>query len=275
MAEIDDVHVMSSEVDSFGDYFRKIWKYRNLIWVFAKRDLQVKYAQTAIGLGWTLLQPLTALFIFTFFFGFLLQWETEGIPYAVYVLSGLLGWNYFTYIVNSGVFGLQESAHLIKKIYFPKSIIPFSKMIIALIELAVSLLILIPLLLYYGQTLSWKVIFLPMVLIFNTICGLSLVFWFSVFAYKKRDLLHLIPFILYFGIWISPIFFDENILPQQYAYLLDLNPMSNVVQSWRWSLFDFGEFKWIWIVNFVIMTGLFLSGMFAYNRVESNFSDSI
>ncbi len=275
MAEIDDVHVMSSEVDSFGDYFRKIWKYRNLIWVFAKRDLQVKYAQTAIGLGWTLLQPLTALFIFTFFFGFLLQWETEGIPYAVYVLSGLLGWNYFTYIVNSGVFGLQESAHLIKKIYFPKSIIPFSKMIIALIELAVSLLILIPLLLYYGQTLSWKIIFLPLVLIFNTLCGLSLVFWFSVFAYKKRDLLHLIPFILYFGIWISPVFFDENILPQQYAYLLDLNPMSNVVQSWRWSLFGFGEFKWIWMVNFTIITGLFLSGMFAYNRVESNFSDSI
>lgn len=271
----EEIHILSAEPDNFADYFKKIWKYRNLIWVFAKRDLQVKYAQTAIGLGWTLLQPLTALFIFTFFFGFLLNWQTEGIPYALYVLSGLLGWNYFSYVVNAGTFGLQESAHLIKKIYFPKSIIPFSKMIIALIELGVSVLILIPLMFYYGETLSWKVVFLPFALIYNTFCALLLVFWFSVLAYKKRDLLHLIPFILYFGIWLSPVFFDENILPQQYAFVLDLNPMANVVQFWRWSLFNFGEFKWIWLVNFSVITLFLFVGMYVYNRKESDFTDNI
>lgn len=266
---------MTSEPDTFGTYFQTIRKYRSLIWVFAKRDLKVKYSQTAIGLGWTLLQPLTALFIFTFFFGFLLHWETEGIAYPVYVLSGLLGWNFFSYIVNAGTFGLQESAHLIKKIYFPKSVIPLSKMIMALVELGISLVLLIPLLLYFGQGLSWQLIFLPFVLLYNSACALSLVFWISVFAYKKRDLLHLIPFLLYFGIWFSPVFFSSDLLPSQYTFILDLNPMANVIQAWRWSLFGFGEFNWIWLINFLIVLMLLLSGMYVYNRRESEFSDRI
>ena len=275
MSRSEEIHIMTSEPDSFVDYFRKIWKYRNLIRVFAKRDLQVKYSQTIIGLGWTLLQPLTALIIYTFFFGFLLNWKTEGIPYPVYVLSGLLGWNFFSYIVNAGTFGLQESSHLIKKIYFPKSVIPLSKMLIALVELVISLLLLIPLMFYFGQELSWKIIFLPLVLFYNTACALCLVFWISVFAYKKRDLLHLIPFLLYFGIWFSPVFFSNDILPSRYAFALDLNPMANVIQAWRWSLFGFGEFRWIWGVNFMIVAGLLFWGMYVYNRRESSFSDRI
>lgn len=275
MSNEEHIQIITSKSDDFKSFFTKVWNYRRLIWVFAKRDLKVKYAQTVIGLGWTLLQPLTALVIFTFFFGFLLNWEAEGINYSIYVLSGLLGWNYFTYIVNSGVFGLQESAHLIKKIYFPKSIIPLSKMIIALVELGASLLLLIPLLIYYGQTISWKIIFLPIALIYNTFCAFLLVFWFSVAAYKKRDLLHLVPFILYFGIWFSPVFFTKDILPQQYAFVLDFNPMGNVIDMWRWSLFDFGEFKWIWIINFGIITLLMMIGMFIYNRKESDFVDRI
>lgn len=273
MDKSDEIEVMTPESDSFINFFSKIWKYRSLILVFAKRDLKVKYAQTAIGLGWTLLQPLTALFIFTFFFGFLLNWKTEGIDYPIYVLSGLLGWNFFSYTVSAGTTGVQESAQLIKKIYFPKSVIPLSKMMLGLVELAVSLLILIPLLLYFGQSVSWKVIFLPLVLVFNAMCALTLVFWISALAYKKRDLFHLIPFLLYFGIWFSPVFFSSDILPSQYTFLLDLNPMANVVQAWRWSLFNFGEFKLIWILNFLITFLLLLTGMYVYNLKERSLAD--
>lgn len=275
MNEGEEINIMTSEPDSLVNYFSKIWKYRNLIWVFAKRDLQVKYSQTVIGLGWTLLQPLTALIIYTFFFGFLLNWKTEGIPYPVYVLSGLLGWNFFSYIVNAGTFGLQESSHLIKKIYFPKSVIPLSKMVIALVELGISLLLLILLMFYFGQEISWKIIFLPLVLFYNIICALCLVFLISIFAYKKRDLLHLIPFLLYFGIWFSPVFFSNDILPSRYAFALDLNPMANVIQAWRYSLFGFGEFKWIWGMNFLVILGLLLGGMYVYNRKESELADYV
>lgn len=273
MNKSEEIQVMTADSDSFAEFFAKIWKYRTLIFVFAKRDLKVKYSQTAIGLGWTLLQPLTALFIFTFFFGVLLNWKTDGIEYPVYVLSGLLGWNFFSYTVSAGTTGVQESAHLIKKIYFPKSVIPLSKMMLGLVELAFSLMILIPLLLYYGQSLSWKIIFLPLVLVFNAMCALALVFWISALAYKKRDLFHLIPFLLYFGIWFSPVFFSNDILPDKYSFALDINPMANVIQAWRWSLFNFGEFKWIWVVNFMMIFILLMLGMFVYNRRERELAD--
>lgn len=266
---------MSSEPDKFGDFFHKIWKFRALIWVFAKRDLKVKYSQTLLGLSWTLLQPLTALIIFTFFFGFLLNWETDGIKYPIYVLSGLLGWNYFSYIVNAGTFGLLESSQLIKKIYFPKSVIPLSKMVIALVELGVSILLLIVLMLYYGQSVSWKIIYLPFIVLYNTICALNLVFWISIFALKKRDLLHLVPFLLYFGIWFSPVFFDNTIIPYEYQFVLDMNPISNVVQGWRWSLFDYGEFKLIWVLNFFIMFFLLICSLYFYNKKEGELVDHL
>jgi len=273
MSKQDEIHVMSAQTDTFSDYFKKIWKYRSLILVFAKRDLKVKYAQTAIGLGWTIIQPLVALIIFTFFFGYLLNWKTDGIEFPVYVLSGLLGWNLFSYTVSAGTFGLQESSQLIKKIYFPKSIIPLSKVLIALVELTFSFLLLIPLMIYFGQTPSWNMVFLPFVILFNVLCALLIVFWISTLAYKKRDLLHLVPFMLYFGIWFSPVFFSKAILPQHYSYLLDLNPMANVIEAWRWSLFGYGTFNWMWIVNFLIVSILLLLGMFLYNKTEDKFSD--
>lgn len=121
--------VITSQPDSIIGYIQKIWRYRVLIYVFAKRDLKVKYAQTFLGLGWTILQPLTALLIFTFFFGYVLNWKSENLPYPLYVLTGLLGWNFFSYIVYQGSSSIQDSGNIIKKIYFPKIILPYLKFI--------------------------------------------------------------------------------------------------------------------------------------------------
>lgn len=267
------VQIYTSEADSFKTYFKKIWDYRILIWVFAKRDLKVKYAQTAIGIGWSIIQPLTALLIYTFFFGYIFNWDAGGMPFPVYVISGLLGWNFYTYIVNAGSMSVQEASHTIKKIYFPKSILPFSKVVIAFVELLFSLILLIPLMIYYDITLSWKIIFIPFVLIFNAMCGLTLVFWVASFAYKKRDLFHLLPFIVYFGIWFTPIFFSGDFLPEHLRGILNYNPMANVVGLWRWMLFGETAFQGIWLVNFGLITLFCFSGMFYYNRKESDFAD--
>lgn len=269
----EEVHIMTAEPDRFREYFQKIWKYRSLIWVFAKRDLKVKYAQTWIGIGWTIIQPLTALSIFTFFFGFVLNMKSGELPFSLYVLSGLLGWNFFSYIVSAGSFSVQESSHLIKKIYFPKSILPFSKVVVAGVELSLTLTLLIPLMFYYGEMVTWRIIFLPFLLIFNALCGLTLVFWVASFAYKKRDLFHLLPFIVYFGIWLTPVFFSVTYLPQRIQFLMDYNPMANVVSMWRWMLFGMGNFSWIWLLNFGIVSFLCISGMFFYNRKENEFTD--
>lgn len=269
------VKEISVHPDGIVDYFRKIWKYKNLIWVFAKRDLKVKYSQTLVGISWGILQPLTAVAIFSFFFGYILNWKTNNLPYPIYVLSGLLGWNFFSYIVQSGTISIQESAHIIKKIYFPKSILPLSKIIVALVELALNLLLLIPLVLFYNIPLSWKIIFMPLLLFFNALCGLALVFWIGAFAYRRRDLLHILPFIVYFGIWFTPVFFSTNFLPEKYRPLMDLNPMANIINLWRWMLFDTVPFDTNWIVSFLIVLILVLTGMFYYNIKESKFSDYV
>lgn len=273
--EDEIIQTISNQPDSFVEYFQKIWKYRSLVWVFAKRDLKVKYSQTWIGISWSLLQPLTALIIFSFFFGYVLQWTAGELPFALYVLSGLLGWNFFSYIVSAGSMSVQESSHLIKKIYFPKSILPLSKVIIAAVELLLSFAILIPLLLYYGQPITWKVVFFPLVLVFNTLCGLALVFWVASFAYKKRDLFHILPFIVYFGIWVTPVFFIASFLPESIQLLMKINPMANVVDMWRWMLFDSVQFSWIWLINLLIVIVLTIGGMYYYNRKENEFTDFV
>lgn len=269
------ITVMTADPDGFVAYSRKTWSYRSLIWVFAKRDLKVKYAQTFLGIGWSIVQPLTALVIFTFFFGYVLNWKSGDLPFPVYVLSGLLGWNFFSYIVNAGSMSIQDASHTIRKIYFPKSILPLSKVVVASVELLLSLLLLIPLLIYYDLGISWRIIFIPFVLFFNAICGLTLVFWVASFAYRKRDLFHLLPFIVYFGIWLTPVFFTDSFLPENLRFLVDFNPMANVVSMWRWSLFAPVAFEWPWLLNFAIMLLLCVSGMYYYNRKESKFTDFV
>jgi lipopolysaccharide transport system permease protein len=271
----EQIQVITPNADSFADYFRKIWRFRALIWVFARRDIKVKYAQTAIGISWSIIQPLTALLIYSFFFGYILNWTSGELPFSLYVLSGLLGWNFFSYSVTAGSTSIQESSHIIKKIYFPKSILPLSKLVMAGVDMILSFALLIPLMIYYGQMLSWKIIFLPLVLVFNAMCALTLVFWVAAFAYRKRDLFHVLPFIVYFGVWLTPVFFTNDILPENLRFLMEINPMSNVVNAWRWMLFDSVPFSPFWLINFGLVSLLCLMGMYYYNKKESSFSDFV
>lgn len=273
--ESDNIHEITAAPDNIRSYFRKIGQYKSLIWVFARRDLKVKYAQTWLGISWSILQPLVPFVIFSIFFGYILNWKSGDIPFALYILSGLTGWNLFTYIVNAGANSIQESSQLIKKIYFPKSILPLSKVLVGLIDLLISFLLLIPLIIYYQQALSWKIVFIPFVIFFNVLCGLAIVFWTSVFAYRKRDLFLVLPFIIQFGIWLTPVFYTDDFLPPNLQFIVDFNPMASVVNLWRWMLFGQTDFQWIWVCNFIFIFLLCVSGMYYYNRKESAFSDFV
>jgi lipopolysaccharide transport system permease protein len=267
--------LITSKTDNFGVYLKKLWRYKSLVWVFALRDLKVKYAQTLLGLSWSILQPLTGIIIYSYFFGYLLNWKADSLPFPVYVLSGLIGWNFFSYIVYQGSSSIQESGNTIKKIYFPKSILPFSKVMIGLVELLLSLLLLIPLLLIYNVSISWQIIFFPLAIIYTMLCGLLLVFWVAIFAYKKRDLFHLLPYVVTFGIWLTPVFFTQQIIPQKMSFVMDINPMASSINFWRWILFDYGEFNLMWIVSFAVVFVLCVAGMYFYHREEGEFSDFV
>ncbi len=265
--------VITSEPDSLPDYIKKMWRYRALIVAFAKRDLKVKYAQTFLGLGWTVLQPLTALAIFTFFFGYLLRWKSGDLPYSLYVLSGLQGWNFFSYIVYQGTFSVQESGQLIKKIYFPKAILPLSKVYVALIELVISLLLLVPLFLWHGYPVSWRIVLIPILLIFNAAAALFIVFTVASLAYRLRDLFHLVPFLMYFGIWFTPVFFTKEVLPPQISFIWFFNPMASVVEGWRWCLFPGWNYDLHFIPALLASIPLCALGFYLYKKSENAFSD--
>ncbi len=263
------VVVYSSKNDSLKVSLRKVWEYSALVWVFAKRDIKVKYAQTIFGFGWSIFKPLLGLLIYVFFFGLVLNWNTGSIPFPLYVLTGLIGWNLFTYIVSNGVSSVQESNDLIKKIYFPKSILPLSKTVVGLIEASISFLLLIPLLIYYEQPIVGKIAFFPIVLLFNVVCGLSLVFFISSLAIVKRDLLQVIPFLLNMAVWFTPVFFSIDILPEDFQFLMIYNPIANMIDLWRWVFFENIAFQLVWGVNFLIMS-LFLVVSFYYYTLKEN-----
>ncbi|MEX0812530.1 MAG: ABC transporter permease [Chitinophagales bacterium] len=267
--------LITSEPVGLSGSLKKIWDYRALILTFAQRDLKVKYAQTILGIGWSILQPLTALLIFAFFFGYILKWDAEGLPYSLYVLSGLLGWNFFSYIVYQGTASIQESAMLIKKIYFPKAVLPFSKIYIALVELVISFLLFIPLLLWHQQIVSWKIVFIPLVLFFNTLAALFLVFISTALAYRKRDILHVVPFLMYFGIWVTPVFFTKQTLSGTLQLIWYLNPMAAVTEAWRWCLFPQWEFDLYFLPGLLVLIPLFLFGFWLFIKNERKFSDYI
>lgn len=265
--------VYTNRPDSALTYFKKIYEHRSLIWMFALRDIKVKYAQTFLGIGWSLAQPLTALLIFTFLFGYVLNWNTGELPYVLYVMSGLLGWNFFSYLVYSGTSSIQESSDIIRKVYFPKSILPLSKTVVALVELGLSFCLLIPLMAYFGYGISWRLLFLPIVLFVNILCGLFPVFWVAALGYRKRDLFHLLPFLVYFGIWLTPVFFIADMLPEQFDAILLFNPMASVLALWRWMLFGLSPFEPQWMISLTVVAVLCFAGMYYFHRKEGAFSD--
>ena len=267
------VKTYSSKPDSIWDALKKLWAFKSLIWVFAKRDLHVKYAQTVFGFGWSIAKPLIGLGIYVFFFGLVLNWNSNDIPYPIYLLTGLIGWNLFSYTVTSGISSVQESSDLIRKIYFPKSILPLSKTLVGVIEGLISFLLLVPLFVYYSISFSWHILLLPIVLFYTTLCGLFFVFVISSLAIKKRDLLQVVPFFLNMAIWLTPVFFSASIFPVKYQFLMTYNPIANMVELWRWIFFENIAFQSVWGINFVLMLFFALSSFYFFTRQEQKFSD--
>lgn len=267
--------IITASPDSLGAYLRKVWQFRALVLAFARKDIQVRFAQTWLRLGWSVLQPLTATAVFTFFFGYVLHWKTGNIPFPVYALSGLIGWNLFTNILHQGSGGVHEASALVRKIYFPKLVIPLSKMLMSLLDLGIGLLLLVPLLIVYGVMPSWRLIFLPLVLGMNLLAAFALVCFFTAFSYKNRDLLLALPFLTYFGIWLTPVFFTFDTLPEQLQFAWYLNPMAGIVEAWRACLFAGWNFDLRYLPAMLAVLPLAITGLWIFQRKESEFSDFV
>jgi lipopolysaccharide transport system permease protein len=261
--------------DSVGKYLEKTWKFRSLIIAFAQKDIQVKFSQTFLRFSWAIIQPVVGTLVFAFFFGYILHWKTGNLPFPVYVISGLISWSLFTNVVIHGSNSIHESSVLIRKIYFPKLIMPLSKILVAMFELVISFLLLVLMMIYYEITPSWHLIFLPLVLLLNILFALSLVFLLSAFSYRNKDLLHLIPFISYFGIWLTPVFFTNETLPESLRFLWYINPMAGIVDGWRFCLFNDWRFNLQYLPALLTILPLALISLVIYTKQENKFSDYI
>lgn len=258
-------------------YWKELWKYRELFFFLSWRDLLVQYKQTVIGILWSILRPLLTIVIFTVIFGRLAKLPSEGIPYSALVFCGMLPWQFFSHTLSESSNSLVNNANLISKIYFPRLAIPASTMLVGLVDFFISFVILCGLLFWHGIFPDWHWLFLPFFLLIACAAALGAGLWFSAWNVKYRDFRYIIPYIIQFGLYVSPVGFSSTIIPASWQKIYALNPMVGVIDGFRWSLLH-GATRIDWMVvslsagvSFIL---LYL-GFRHFQKVEKEFADII
>lgn len=267
--------IISPKPENSSNYVRSIISFRHLILTIGIGDLKSKYAQSTLGIGWAIIQPIIGLLILSFVFGTLLHIESEGFPYPVFAFTGMLAWYTFTYIMGSAGLSLIEHREMIKKIYFPKIILPFSKVVSSLIELGIWIFLLFCLMILYGIAPSWRIVFFPLFFFLNIIVALSIGLWLSALTYRKKDLMFVIPYIAGFGIFITPVFYPNYLIPVRYDLVKFCNPLAGIVEGFRWSVLGKGNLNWNYCLGFIPVIILFISAFLYYRKTEGKLSDIV
>jgi lipopolysaccharide transport system permease protein len=254
---------------------KELWAYRELLYFLIWRDIKVRYKQTLLGGLWAIMQPLVMMLIFTFFFGYLARIPTEGIPSALFYYTGLTLWAFYSNSVANGANSLMGNTNLITKIYFPRLIIPSASVFAGVVDFAIASLLLVPLLIYHGFTLSWRIAFLLPISLLLTTLALSMGVLLSALNAKYRDVRHALPFVLQVWMFISPVIYPSSLVPTQWRWLLILNPLTGIIESYRASLFG-SAINW-WALGYSVLFTLVLLSVSAYTfrRIERSFAEII
>jgi lipopolysaccharide transport system permease protein len=265
----------SNKDDTLLQSMVKVWHSKSLIVTLAQRDIQVKYAQTLLGIAWTVVQPLTGLLIFTFFFGKLIHLQTGDLTYELYSFPGMLCWYFFSYIMYQSSTSILYSSDLIKKINFPKIIIPLSKVLVGLVDFLISFVLLIILMLIENQPIGIKILTAPLFVILLIVAGLSVALLVSALTFRYRDLQHIIPYLVNFGIWVTPVFYPVTLIPDAYKWLLYINPVAGIIDGLRWALYANYSFHWQYAMGIAADVLLFIIVLFVFVKAEQKMSDEI
>lgn len=270
--------IIDSNKTSIIPNFKELYRYKDLFITLSWRDFRVRYAQTTIGLLWALLQPILTLFILSLVFGRFVGVKTE-VPHLLFTVAGMSVWMYFSYVMTNAGNSIIASQEMIKKIYFPRLIIPLSKAVVGFIDFGISILILIALMIYYQVVPSANVWMAPLFILIGIIAALGVGIWLSALSVRYRDFQHVVPFMVQIGLYITPIAYPAEFatknLPEWAANIYFLNPMAGVVQGFRWSLFGGdppGMFIWVSIIMIFV---IFITGLFYFNKVEKNMADYV
>ena len=249
-------------------YWQDLWDYRELFGILAWRDVAVRYKQTVIGVAWALLRPFLTMVIFTIVFGRIAELPSDGVtPYALLVFAGMLPWYLFSSIFGDASNSLVGNANLIGKVYFPRLIIPASCAVVALVDFAVSLVLYLGMMAWYGLLPSWRIVLLPAFIAFGVAASLGPAFFIATLNVKYRDFRYIIPSIIQFGLYVSPVGFSSSVVPERWRLLYSLNPAAGLIDAFRWCLLPDGAT--LYLPGFVISlcaAALMLWGGIAYFR---------
>lgn len=255
---------------------REFWQYRELLYFLSWRDIKVRYKQTALGALWAILQPLLTMLVFSLFFGNLAKMPSDGIPYPIFAFSALVPWTFFSNGLTQSGNSLIQSAGMLKKVYFPRLIVPISSILSGVVDFLFAFLVLIGLMFWYGIVPTANVVWLPFLLLlaFGTALGVGL--WLSAMNVQFRDVRYTIPFLAQFWLFATPIAYPSSLLSEPWRTIYGVNPMVGVVEGFRWALLGTATAPGpLIIVSALTMLTILITGMFYFRRMESTFADVV
>ncbi|MGI2901883.1 ABC transporter permease [Tolypothrix sp. VBCCA 56010] len=258
-------------------YWKDLWRYRELFYFLAWRDILVRYKQTAIGMAWALIRPFLTMVVFTVVFRNIAKLPSEGVPYPILVFAALLPWQFFSTALAECSNSLISNANLISKVYFPRLIVPISAVIVSFVDFMVSGMILLGLMAWYNFVPSWRILTLPLFIGIAFAASIGVGLWLAALNVEYRDFRYIVPFIVQFGLYISPVGFSSNRVPEQWRLLYSLNPMVGVIDGFRWAIL--GGTSKIYMPGFILSVGLvfllLISGIWYFRKMERTFADVI
>jgi len=257
-------------------YWRDLWRYRELFVFLAWRDIAVRYKQTVIGVAWALVRPVLTMIVFTVIFGRLAGLPADGAPYPILVFAAMLPWQFFANALSESSNSLISNAQMITKIYFPRLAIPLAAVAVSFVDFLISFSILIVLMGWYQFWPTWRLLALPLLILFAFGAAMGAGLWMASLNVKYRDFRYIVPFIVQFGLYLSPVGFSSSVVPEQWRLLYSLNPMVGVIDGFRWAILGSTAIYW---PGFLVSLGLTLlllaSGLWYFRKTERTFADVI
>ncbi|MBS3029869.1 MAG: ABC transporter permease [Dolichospermum sp. DET50] len=258
-------------------YWQDLWRYRELFYFLAWRDILVRYKQTAIGIVWALIRPFLTMVVFTVVFGQLAKLPSEGAPYPILVFSAMLPWQFFSNSLSECSNSLISNANLLSKVYFPRLVVPTSAVVVSFVDFMISGIILLALMAWYNFVPSWRILTLPFFIAVAFAASMGAGLWLASLNVQYRDFRFIVPFIVQFGLYISPVGFSSSIVPEKWRFIYSLNPMVGVIDGFRWAILGGNSQLYLpgFLLSMALVFLLLVSGIWYFRKMERTFADVI
>jgi lipopolysaccharide transport system permease protein len=253
--------------------FKELWRYKDLLYFLTLRGIKARYAQSILGVSWAIIQPLFTTLVFTLVFGGLAKVDSDGMPYVLFSYLALWPWNYFSGTLTESANSLIQNANMITKVYFPRMVLPLSAILSKLLDFSIAFVVVIGMLIYFGQVPGWGMLFIPFLIVQLLMCSLGIGMFLSALAVKYRDVKHALTFVVQLLLYAAPVVYSTTAVPEQYQKLYILNPMVGVIEGFRAAFLNRPmPWEWIW-PGTIISLVFFIFGMFYFRRMERIFAD--